>query len=406
MHGDLSGEGHGSDRPLGKMAFDGDGLQHRVIAEPRADTIGEQSQSLFPRSVFSRQVGLPCLERSKRKRGEPHEIEAEAGIDPVFEDGEPFMEKEADPVRFAQWPRRTDPDPAHRAVDPEKRQLQRPRAFAAPLEIRSERDGELSDQMFDRLHRHDRLGKAAFHRKRRGRPARRYRFLQPAQGLVHTQEELPTETPRQRRARRAHDRAGGAQADAFQTGADGSVDPERGEGQRRQEGLLLSRFHDAGGEEAGCRPGRAHRRGEARTRVEPQAEETGEKFIEHGSFAAEEVRAAGRVEEKAVLAVERHQRRIAVAPVGQAFEKPPLSRRIGLHDLDPGMHGARIRDPHAALQAERLGPLVKRRDAPCVDLATADEEGRSSRSDPPLRGTPGLPQPAAQDPVRGEMRKP
>ena len=64
-----------------------------------------------------------------------------------------------------------------------------------------------------------------------------------------------------------------------------------------------------------------------------------------------------------VASVERHQRRVAVAPVGKAFEQPAVGLRFGLDDLDRGMHGARVGNAHAALQLQRLSPLVERGDA-------------------------------------------
>jgi hypothetical protein len=189
------------------MAFDGDGFQHGMVAKPRADAVGEQDQPFLFRDILAGKIGLPCFEAGEGKCGKPYQIEAEARIDPVLESGELFMEKEADTVRVAQRPRGPDRDPADRAVYPEKRQLQRPRTFSAPLEIRTERGGKEAYQLLDRFHRADRFGKPALYRERRRRQAWGYRFLHPAERLVDAQEEELAEAPGERRARRLHDRA-------------------------------------------------------------------------------------------------------------------------------------------------------------------------------------------------------
>lgn len=97
-------------------------------------------------------------------------------------------------------------------------------------------------------------------------------------------------------------------------------------------------------------------------------------LIEHRLFAAEEVDAAGDVEKEPVLSAQRDQRRIAVAPVGKAFQKPAIGLRLRLDHLQPGMHGARVGHPHARAQPEGGGRLVEGCDALRVVLAVADGE--------------------------------
>ena len=101
--------------------------------------------------------------------------------------------------------------------------------------------------------------------------------------------------------------------------------------------------------------------------------------VQHRPFAAEQMGAAGDVEKQAVGAVQRHQRGVAVAPVGKAFEQAAVGLRIGLDDVDRGMHGARIGNAHAALQMKRLSPLVEGRDALRVPVAMADHTGDGGR---------------------------
>jgi len=76
--------------------------------------------------------------------------------------------------------------------------------------------------------------------------------------------------------------------------------------------------------------------------------------------------------------------------------------RVGLDHVDRRMHGAGIGNAHAALQLQRLSPLVEGRDALGVVVAMADHQRQMIRGP----GTPGAPQALAQDPLRGQMREP
>ena len=172
--------------------------------------------------------------------------------------------------------------------------------------------------------------------------------------------------------------------------------------QGRDKRLLFAAGNDAVAVEACRRPGGARRGGEAGADVKTLLEKAGKNLVLHGALAAEEMRAAGDVEEQPVLAVNRHQRRIAVAPVGKPFEQAAVSFRVGLHHIDRRVHGARIGNAHAALQFERLSPLVEGCDALGVAVAMADHQGQVMR----WPGTPGPPQTLAQDPLRAEVREP
>ena len=135
--------------------------------------------------------------------------------------------------------------------------------------------------------------------------------------------------------------------------------PQGGQRQGGEQLFLLAGGNDAVAAEARRRPGRARRRGKPGADIETLLEEARQDVVQHGALAAEQMGAAGDVEEKPVRAVERHQRRVAVAPVGEAFEQPAVGLRIGLDDVDRGMHGARVGNAHAALQLQRLSPLVE-----------------------------------------------
>ena len=101
-------------------------------------------------------------------------------------------------------------------------------------------------------------------------------------------------------------------------------------------------------------------------------------------LAAEQMRAAGDVEQDAVGHIERDQRRIALAPFGDGFDQPAIGRRIFGKNREIGMHGAGLRQRHPGPQA---APLRRRgnRDE-FFDIAALGRDGEASRLYLPLEG--------------------
>ncbi len=106
-------------------------------------------------------------------------------------------------------------------------------------------------------------------------------------------------------------------------------------------------------------------------------------------LAAEQMRAAGDVEQKAVGRIEADQRRVAVAPVGDRDRHASVGGRIGIGNGDARIHRARIGERHAGREPEpRAASLsAARRSAPFTGSATTSgssaclsERPRISRS--------------------------
>ena len=70
-------------------------------------------------------------------------------------------------------------------------------------------------------------------------------------------------------------------------------------------------------------------------------------------FAAVKMRAAADVEQQAVGRVDRHQRRVAQAPVGDFFQKTSVGFGVFLDRIERGMHGARLRQREAGERPSR-----------------------------------------------------
>ena len=132
------------------------------------------------------------------------------------------------------------------------------------------------------------------------------------------------------------------------------------------------------------RPGGAGSGSDGAAHFKTLTRETAEEIGEERRLAIvivatrEEMRAAGNIEEQAMRRIERDERRIAVAPVGELFEKRMVGRLVGLLNAQIGNSAARIGEAHAQADSSPLGILVDRDDAQRVLDLCDDGERRLS----------------------------
>ncbi len=69
---------------------------------------------------------------------------------------------------------------------------------------------------------------------------------------------------------------------------------------------------------------------------------------------------AGDVEKQAMRGIERHQRREAVAPLGNGIQRLGIRSFIGIEDLQVWAHGAGIGERQTHLKAETRGGIIQR----------------------------------------------
>jgi len=118
-------------------------------------------------------------------------------------------------------------------------------------------------------------------------------------------------------------------------------------------------------------------------------------------LAAEQMRAAGDIEQQPVRRVERGERRIANAPIGHGREQLRVGRRVFRHDVKIGMHGARLRQRDGQPQAAPFGDGIERHHGLGIAaLAGDDERARIRRPLPRDAVGRQPPQPEADDPLR------
>ena len=143
------------------------------------------------------------------------------------------------------------------------------------------------------------------------------------------------------------DIADGLQPRAAQAAGDGVIGAE-GKYRKRADRLgLLAIGHDGAGRAARQRPradrGACDGRADGKTLPGQRARE----LSQQRRLAAEQMGAAGDVEEQPMRRIERHQRREAVAPVGDIFQRLAIGGLVGVIDRQFGTNGAGIGERQA-----------------------------------------------------------
>ena len=139
--------------------------------------------------------------------------------------------------------------------------------------------------------------------------------------------------------------------------------PQGRDRQRRQRLAHCARRHHGGAAEARDREGGPGRIRDRRAGLQALGGQALEHIAAHGGFTAEQMGAARDVEHQAVGRIEADQRRITVAPVGDAFEQAPVRLLVARRDGQRRIHGARIGERHADPQAEPLRRVIHGHDA-------------------------------------------
>ena len=215
--------------------------------------------------------------------------------------------------------------------------------------------------------------------RNRARKTRRDRLARQAVQRIEPRERLSAEARGDRRARPHREIADAPQSRARHVGDDCLVEPKRGDRHFvKQPGEGLAR--ESGGRDAlrgiaRKRGGGARRIGEAEGEREPLRRKARLDLADQPRLAAEEMGGAGDVEHQAVAPVERDERRIARAGVGEALQQFRLRRRIGLGDDERGMARASVGERQAGRQAEPRGVGVDA-DEPARVLDRRDDRER------------------------------
>ena len=227
----------------------------------------------------------------------------------------------------------------------------------------------------------DRLGKALLGHRGRHRQARRDRLVGVAQRLIEAEQQRLAEARGERRARARGEIGDAGQAGGFQVRDGLGIDAQRRDRQRQHGRFGFAARDDARLAIARDAPGAADRVGDRDAGAQTLLREPRDQIAGERRLAAEQMRAAGDVEQQAIRRIEADQRRIAVAPVGDGFEQTPVGLRIGVHDRQLRIHGAGVGEPHADLEAEPRRAVVQGGDAlRALDRRDDDEGSQPART--------------------------
>ena len=175
-------------------------------------------------------------------------------------------------------------------------------------------------------------------------------------------------------------RAGGDIADGFQPGAaqaggDRIAGAERGHRQRPDRIGFLAIANDAAMDMAGHRPRADRGAGDGGADGKALRGQRVAHQPHHRGLAAEQMHAAGDVEKQAMRGIQRHQRREAVAPVGDGIQRVRVGGFIGIEHLQLRTDGAGVGERQADLKAEARGRVVERKNLQRVVLLGDDDAG-------------------------------
>ena len=264
------------------------------------------------------------------QRREPHHVVAEARIAGVAEHGEPLLEQFSHARRIAQRRAGADLEPVHLAVGAEQRELKQPRALAAPLQHAD----KLTRQMLDGAEHvglaRDRIGKALLGHRRRHRQARRDRLVGAAERLIEAEQQRLAEARGERRARTRGEIGDALRPEVFRSATISASMRSAAIGSGSTAASVSPRGTMPVFAIARDAPGAADRVGDRDARAKTLMREPRDQIAGQRRLAAEQMRAAGDVEQQAVRRIEADQRRVAVAPVGDRLRadagRPPDRR--------------------------------------------------------------------------------
>ena len=283
--------------------------------------------------------------------GQDHQLDTEAGIELTQ-----LLLKELHQLGIvAVGPAGADGGAVDRTVDPVERDLEPAGADARLLELPAEGGEQAAGSGGDILGSADRLGEGQARAEGRRRSARLDGLGQRAQRLVEAGERPIAEAARQRRARQGIEIADAAQPELQEGFQDRRLDPQPLDRQCGERGTLAVRRAEEIGLALGKarqRPGGArgvgHRRAAGEVVAREALDHVGQQRAFAGLIPAEEMGAAGDIEQQAGIATEaagaaglgsflgdgaaqridRHPGRVAVAPVGDRLDQAAVGLRL------------------------------------------------------------------------------
>ena len=171
--------------------------------------------------------------------------------------------------------------------------------------------------------------------------------------------------------------------------------------------MLLACSDDRSVAEARQGGGRADGRGNGGACRKAEARHPRQQVVAQPLLAAEKMRAAADVEQDAVGRIGGHERRVALAPVGDGVEETRVGRLVLGHGCERGIHGAGLRQRETGDDAAPLRRGIDRDQEVEVAALAEDGEGRSGLTRLPRDAVGRQPlQPQAQNPLRARTAAP
>ncbi len=363
--------------------------QHPVAAEAHDQPVDEIGHGLVLDGAAV-EARLRLRQRLADRHGEAHRIEAEAGIERVGEALDALAPEPQDGLAIARRAPGLDRKPPHRPVAAMEADLEDAPALAALLQHPRGLRDQPGDHLLQPVEIEHRLGEMALDQAGRRRAQRREPGILMAEHAPQPRHQVLAETGRQC--------LGGALGKIGQRPQARPGQGERGLGrklqrrdrQRPQPGLVLPGRHDPAPAEAGQRMGGLGRARDGRAERETAALHPAADRRQQRALPAEEMGAAGDVEQQALGAIERDQRGEAIAEGGEPHQQGLVGLRLGLDRDQPGNAGPRVGQGQVPRE-----PQARARSSPRRGAARCRDGHRPPAGRQPVRRMSGSGPPAA-----------
>ena len=366
--------GDGQKRPLRNVTVLRQMHDNATAADARRDAIDQCRQFVIVMNMGV-EIALRFNDTIGTARRQAHQVETESEIERIRQCVEPLAKQALDHRHSGNRLPGFHRNGANRAIGTEEAGVELPRALAMPLHGRDQclrQAGQRGGD--DRIGRH-RFGETLLHHVIRGQLARRDRRIALPQCLLKQCRE-PRAEPRSDLVPFARgDIADGLQSGAAQPTDDRLIDTEREHRQRLHRCRLLALTDNAARDMARQRPRADRRTGNRSADGKTLPRQCTADRLQHRSLAAEQMRATADVEKQAMRRIERHQRREAIAPVGNVVQRPAVGRLVGIEHLHVRDDGARIGERQADIEAEARRCIVQCKNLQRIVLLGDDDAG-------------------------------
>jgi hypothetical protein len=293
--------------------------------------------------------------------GKPEDVKTVAGIERITECGKPLFQQSVQGFCLGHRPPGLNADTAHIAVGAEETRFDLTRAFHPLLQVAEELVAQGKKDVLNGFHGDERFRHAPLYHANRDKAAWGDWLAGPSEQCIQPIDQLGSEASSESCTWQDFHIADAAQAGAFESGKMAFLDIEAVKRQGAYSSLLIVLADDPAWRMTGkgvcCSSFGGNSAADDHTMlVKPLVN-----VLYQGSFVAKKMDTAGHVEDEAMRHIKRDKGGIAIAPVGELFQKRGILARRGESDIQFFKLRTRIGQGHALVKTSLGGLFVDSR---------------------------------------------